>query len=151
VVLLIDLEKMQTDKINDSPIFDHESRDDLLCEGQSSSSMENCRRSLVSLMHHRLTKIHLPSRLHWTEGNIVEFQMLLDEIGAKCSGLKLLQHKDLYYCDDPPDMKEKDFRLRTAFFRALPKLVSLQVVRLYFFVCDDWALQQFADHATNIV
>jgi hypothetical protein len=38
----------------------------------------------------------------------------------------------------------------TAFFRALPRLPSLQVVELPYFKCDEWALKQFAEHAPQL-
>jgi hypothetical protein len=107
---------------------------------------------LGSLLHHRLTKIHLPCSFCWNDKTIVQFVQLLDEIGAKCSGLQLIEHKVNHFDSIVPDFKkDKDFRLKEAFFRALPKLVNLQVVRLYFFLCDDWALEQFGEHGTNIV
>jgi hypothetical protein len=145
VVVLSDLEKMlvQMNKLD----YSFYRRQDC----KSTLEMKKWRLFLVSLMHHRLTKIHLPSKYYWQEGIILEFVHLLDEIGAKCPALRLLKHKANFW-DDPPDMKqEKDFRLKEAFFRALPKLLNLQVVKLYFFRCDDWALQQFGQFGTNIV
>jgi hypothetical protein len=143
VVLLSDLEKKSSREEIDDDV------DESLPE--SKEVMKRWRRFLRTLMNHRLTKIHMPSEFYWNESNIVEFLHLLDEIGAKCPALRLLKHK-ANFLDDPPDMKqEKDFRLKEAFFRALPKLVNLQVVKLYFFRCDDWALQQFGQFGTNIV
>jgi len=143
VVLLSDLEKKSSREEIDNDM------DESLPE--STLVMKKWRRFLRTLLHHRLTKIHMPSEFYWNESNIVEFLHLLDEIGAKCPGLRLLKHK-ANFRDDPPDMKqEKDFRLKETFFRALPKLVNLQVVKLYFFCCDDWALQQFGQFGTNIV
>jgi hypothetical protein len=145
-VLLSDLEKMlaHTEVINRDLDYSASNNEKWFLV------MEKWRRFLVSLLHHRLTKIHLPNRFYWSELNIVEFVKLLDEIGAKCPGLQLIEAK-ANNLDDPPDVKEKDFRLRNSFFRALPQLLHLQVVRLQFFICDDWALQQFGEHGQNIV
>jgi hypothetical protein len=116
----------------------------------SPMAMEKWRRFFVSLMHHRLAKIHLPFSFVWKEKNIVEFVKLMDEMGAKCPGLRLFefQHNTL---DRSHNLNEKVFPVKQAFFRALPQLVNLQVVHLYIFHCDDWALQQFGEHGANIV
>jgi hypothetical protein len=137
-VLLSDLERMLAYKVTYADL------------NSADGTAKKWRRFVVSLMHHRLTKIHLPGNLRWNEQIIVEFVKLLENVGVKCSGLQLFEAKanDL---DDPPDLKKNDFRLRNSFFGALPRLVHLQVVRLHFFLCDDWALQQFGQHGTNIV
>jgi hypothetical protein len=117
---------------------------------KSPMAMEKCRRFFVSLMHHRLVKIHLPYYFIWREKNIVEFVKLMEEIGAKCPGLRLFEFQHNPF-DRSPNLNEKVFPVKQAFFRALPQLVNLQVVHLYIFHCDDWALQQFGEHGANIV
>jgi hypothetical protein len=120
---------------------------------KSPMAMEKWRRFFVSLMHHRLVKIHLPYCFMWKEKNTVEFVKLMEEIGAKCPGLRLFEFKHNPYFDirRSPNLNEKVFPVKQAFFRALPQLVNLQVVHLYIFHCDDWALQQFGEHGANIV
>jgi hypothetical protein len=141
VVLLNDLKKllMKTDMLS-SPL-------------ETSMAMRKCCRFLISLLHHCLVKIHLPISKHWTEGDIVEFANLLDEIGKKAPGLQLIEHMD--DPDDPfgipANRPQVVLRLKEAFFRVLPKLVNLREVKIYFFRCDDWALEQFGKHAKNIV
>jgi len=145
LVLLTDLENMlgPSCKMNDS-LYEAFQID------RESTLVKQWCHFLVSLLHHSLTKLRLPSRFYWEEGNILEFVHLLDEMGTKCSRLQLIQH-DTNFVDNPPDVKKKVFAVKQAFFRALPQLGHLQVVRLFFFICDDWALQQFGQHGANIV
>jgi hypothetical protein len=148
VVLLTDLENVlgpSSDTIDYSIFLAFKNN-----RRESTLELKQWCRFLASLLHHRLTKIHLPSRFYWNKSNRIEFMHLLDEIGTKCSRLQLIENKTNFF-NDPPDMKEKDIRLKEAFFRALPQLVNLKVVRLFFFICDDWALQQFGENGKNIV
>lgn len=68
---------------------------------------------------------------------------------AQCSGLRLLHLKTTYGEKPIPLMDDSD--LGQTFFRALPRLTSLQVIQIDFFCCDDWALQQFGKDATNLM
>jgi hypothetical protein len=145
VVLLSDLEKM---------LVQMNKRDHYYFRDCQSTWIKKWCRFLISLLHNRLAKIHFAeNRYSWKdEEDILEYVKLLDEIGAKCPRLRLIEVKESLFSHPPDDIKTKAFLpAREAFFRALPKLVNLQVVRLCFIMCDDWALQQFALHGQNIV
>jgi hypothetical protein len=107
--------------------------------------MRKWRRFLFSLLHPHLTELHVPSSFFSEKKQICECLKLLKNIGARCSGLRLLEAKNKLLFGPP------DIRLQKSFFRVLPQLVNLQVVRIKFFFSGDWALQQFAHHGTNLV
>jgi hypothetical protein len=115
---------------------------------KSSVVIKKWRRFLFSLLHPHLAELHVPSHFFMEIKQIKECLNFLENIGAKCSGLRLLEAKadqfKLY--DEPPDM-----RLERTFFWVLPKLANLQVVRIQFFYSGDWALQQFGQYGTNFV
>jgi hypothetical protein len=111
--------------------------------------MENWRRFLVSLLHPNLTKLSVPSSFCMMEGNNLELLKLLNEVGAKCSGLQHFEAKKRFLYNQP-DVK-RDPCLLQAFFLAMPQLLNLRIVRLHFFLCDDSTLQQFGIHGQNIV
>jgi hypothetical protein len=126
--------------------------DVLIARGQigvkKSLMIKKWRRFLFSLLHPHLAELHVPSSFFTETKEIKECMQFLENIGARCSGLRLLEAKvnqfELY--DDPPDM-----RLERTFFGILPKLANIQDVRIKFFFCGDWALQQFGQYGTNIV
>jgi hypothetical protein len=115
--------------------------------------MKKWRRFLFSLMHHHLEKLHLPIRFFWNDEKItVEYVKLLDSIGARCSGLRFfVARSDFIYATLFEPGAKGNPRLQEGFFRTLPRLVNLQVVQIDCFLCGDLALQQFAEHGTNIV
>lgn len=78
-------------------------------------------------------------------------QKLMEAIGAKCSGLRLL-HVCVQVASGEQNLLTEDSHLGGSFFRALPRLTSLQVVQIStWYQCGDWALQQFGMHAPNLV
>jgi len=129
---------------------------------------------LVTLMNSELTAVHLPSFKrspppltmsnilawimnfcrHWLGAGQTQqkynIQRLIQAIGAESPGLKLIHIKTSAE-DDEPIPLTKGSGFGESFFQVLPRLASLQVVQIEFFRCDDWALQQFAKHATNLV
>jgi len=101
---------------------------------------------LSSLLHPHLTKLHVPFTFFRKKTEIQECLMLLENIGARCPGLRLLKAKSELMFDKP------DICLQATFFRrVLPQLANLQVACIRFFFSGDWALEQFAQHGTNLV
>lgn len=126
---------------------------------------------VAALMHKELTILHLPAfnTIPWTwkkpPSRLMQFynqlfsaakseptpnlQRLLEAIGTECSGLKLLHVKTLR--GNEPLFLTEGSCLADTFFRTLPRLTNLQILQLDKFRCDDWALQQFGMHGTNLV
>lgn len=77
-------------------------------------------------------------------------QMLMEAIGAQCSGLEVLHFETV-----PRNRKviplTEGSALGGTFFAALPRLTNLRVVQINSYRCDDWALQQFGMHSPNLV
>jgi hypothetical protein len=108
---------------------------------------------VAALLHGELTEVRLPTLDSTGEtpptNAKTKFQTLMEAIGAESPGLKLLHVRTLE-TKTPPLLTESS-PLGTTFFGVLPRLTCLQFLMLDFFRCDDWALQQFAEHATNLV
>jgi hypothetical protein len=119
-------------------------------KGRKSASQELCC-FVASLLHNKLAAVHLPTldTNGETPPTNAKFQTLMEAIGAKSPGLKLLHVRTLE-TKTPPLLTESS-PLGETFFRVLPQLTSLKVVMLDQFRCDDWALQQFAIYTTNLV
>jgi len=74
-------------------------------------------------------------------------RMLLNAIETECSSLRSLHLMSLSFFN-PLMPLTNDSSLGTVFFRALHRLTNLHIDC---YECDDWALMQFATHATNLV
>lgn len=109
------------------------------------------RRFVSILLHSRIKLLHMPSCRNWDAKNKSEFENLLEVIGAQCSGLITFRFIfNWFSLYDVPALTRESWYGR-AFFKALPRLTSLQVVDLEPYPCDDWAFQQFGEHGHNIV
>jgi hypothetical protein len=108
---------------------------------------------VAALMHSDLAAVQLPTLDNTGETPPTDaktkFQTLMEAIGAESPGIRLLHVRTLE--TKTPPLLTKGSPLGKTFFSVLPRLKSLRVVRLELFRCDDWALQQFAMHATNLV
>jgi hypothetical protein len=106
---------------------------------------------VASLLHSELAAVHLPTIDTNGETSPTNSKLLtlMEAIGAESPGLELL-HVRTTSTKNPPFLTHIS-RLGEKFFRVLPRLTSLKVLMLDLFRCDDWGLQQFAMHATNLV
>jgi len=119
---------------------------------KKSASEELCS-FVAALMHSDLVAVQLPTLDSTGETPPTDaktkFQTLMEAIGAESPSLRLLNVRTLE--TKTPPLLTMGSPLGETFFGVLPRLKSLRVVRLELFHCDDWALQQFAVHATNLV
>lgn len=114
------------------------------------------------LMHHLVTTVHFVANLKviWTPAAESAFQTLLEAIGDESTGVGLLHVRTgkrygtcsthLKLLTEGPVLTEHSI-LRSAFFTLLPRLGSLQKVRLDYFYCNDWALKQFGMYGKSLV
>lgn len=112
---------------------------------------------LASLLHKRVLAFFLPlSHVPFNAQVDSEIEKLLEAIGAKCAGLRELyctnyeELQETYYYQQSLMLLTEGSQVGVAFFKTLPRLSRLQLVQLPYFKCDDWALQQFAQHAPNL-
>jgi hypothetical protein len=121
-------------------------------KGKKCASEELCS-FVAALLHSDLAAVHLPTLDSTGEtppsNAKTKFQTLLEAIGAESPKLRLLHVRTLE--TKTPPLLTQGSSLGETFFSVLPQLASLRVILLDLFRCDDWTLQQFAMHATNIV
>jgi hypothetical protein len=141
-VLLSDLESMR------AHMFEHD-REEM--KGDDGEGMKGWYRFMRTLLHPRLLKLDVPTSSYnvpWEKEDTSEMEKLLAEVGEKCSALTSIEIEHRFSSDFA--IVEGSW-LGKAFFGALPRLSSLQVVVLYFYELDDWALQQFGMHVPSLV
>lgn len=145
--------------------------------GADGSALEELCCFVATLMHSELTTVDLPAlnsiprdtvaghqliQIAWCKVSFSaansalslgernsNFETLMDAMVAKCHQLKRLHVRTLK--QNKPLYMTEGSHLAGTFFRALPQLASLQIVKLDMFCCDDWVLQQFGAHGTNLV
>jgi hypothetical protein len=142
-VLLSDLESMR------AYMFDYD-REEM--KGDDGEGMKGWYRFMRTLLHPRLLKLDVPTScypVHWDKNkDASEMEKLLAEVGEKCSALTSIEIECGFSSEFA--LQEGSWFAR-AFFGALPHLSSLQVIVLYFFELEDWALQQFGMHVPTLV
>lgn len=134
--LLNDLERMSTQMVDD---------EDLEVD---KSGMTDWYDFLRSLLHHGLLNLSVPK---WSEKSLTGLEHLFDALSSRCTGLKAMYVEVPDSNDTGPNKRKSDIRFGRVFFRALPQLSNLQKVHLCSYAIDDWALQQFGKHTTNLV
>jgi hypothetical protein len=106
---------------------------------------------LSCLLHSRVPSFQLPTGFIWSGNFMHEYTPLLETIGAECGNLVVLKGKTCY--NSALDLT-KDYMTMwhgPAIFRLVSQLtMSLQVVLMETYTCDNWSLQQFAKHAPNL-
>jgi hypothetical protein len=107
---------------------------------------------VAALLHSELSVLNLPKLVStgkaWMNAKS-RFDTMMKAVGAESPGLKLL-HVGTSEITQPL-LLTKGSPAGDTFFKMLPRLGSLRVVRLDNFQCDNWALRQFAMHTTNLV
>jgi hypothetical protein len=118
--------------------------------GEKCASQELCC-FVAALMHSELDAVRLPTLDYTTETlqTKAKIRVLLEAIGAESPGLRFLHVQTLW--TRPPPFLTENSALGDTFFRVLTRLTNLRVMLLDKIHCDDWALQQFAMHAKNLV
>jgi hypothetical protein len=118
--------------------------------GEKCASQELCC-FVAALMHSELAAVRLPTLDYTgkTPQTKAKFQILLEAIGVESPGLSFLHVQTIW--TNPPAFLSEYSALGDTLFRVLPRLTNLRVMLLDKIHCDDWALQQFAVHATNLV
>jgi hypothetical protein len=126
-------------------VKDYEEKDLM---GEKCASQELCC-FVAALLHNELAAVRLPTLDYTGETLQTKAKMLLEAIGAESPGLTFLHVRTIW--TRAPAFLTENSALGDTFFRVLPRLTNLRVMLLDRFYCDDWALQQFAVHATNLV
>jgi hypothetical protein len=104
---------------------------------------------MAILMHKEVTEVRFPDvKVAWCCNVVNRLQQLLEVIGAECPKLTSLVLRTS--CKTPVVMTQNS-ELAVAIFKVLPRLVNLKKLQINYFTCDDWALQQIGEHATNLV
>jgi hypothetical protein len=102
---------------------------------------------LASLMHQEVTTLHVPKFfIRWSPNTEALLQKLVKVVCDECPKLTSLDWGTLYRSSPCLSSGVGD-----TFFSALPQLVNLRSLKIEIFSCDDWALQQIAEHCTNLV
>jgi hypothetical protein len=104
-------------------------------------------RTLACLMHHQITSVHAPDfEVDWYPEEVDSLvQPLVQAIGTECPKLTSLDLRFTYII--LPLLPSQ----REPLFRALPQLVNLQTLKINYFRCNDWVLQQFGKHCSKLV